>query len=380
MRAVWNIHLATFFFFLAYGLTVPTLPLYLRSQGIGAAWVGWVVALMPLAGLLLRPFGGWAADGWSRKKPSLIGLGLGALAGLFYLGPLAMVMAGRFLQGAAMALFAPSSLALTSDLVPENLIGRVMGTRNLILGIGVMSGTALGGFVVDLFGFTAVWLLVLLLQLIWVPIYWWGVPETLEGPSRQPWWANFSAVLTNRLILAPTLANTGFAAVFATLQTFYPLVLTEAGYRAAWVGAFLAFYSLISVIFRIPGGYLSDRFEAGWVALAGFASATLGLFLLWFLPLPPLAFVAGFFMGAGAGLYLPANIVAVTRAARPELRGSAFSLFTASWDLGGLIGPPFGSVIAAQMGLGAIFPMIAMGSLLTVVFYVWMRRDGAVRV
>lgn len=380
MRAVWNIHLATFFFFLTYGLTVPTLPLYLRSQGIGAAWVGWVVALMPLAGLLLRPFGGWAADGWSRKKPSLIGLGLGALAGLFYLGPLTMVMAGRFLQGAAMALFAPSSLALTSDLVPENLIGRVMGTRNLILGIGVMSGTALGGFVVDLFGFTAVWLLVLLLQLIWVPIYWWGVPETLEGPSQQPWWANFSAVLTNRLILAPTLANTGFAAVFATLQTFYPLVLTEAGYRAAWVGAFLAFYSLISVIFRIPGGYLSDRFEAGWVALAGFASATLGLFLLWFLPLPPLAFVAGFFMGAGAGLYLPANIVAVTRAARPELRGSAFSLFTASWDLGGLIGPPFGSVIAAQMGLGAIFPMIAMGSLLTVVFYVWMRRDGAVRV
>ena len=380
MRAVWKIHLATFFFFLAYGLTVPTLPLYLKSQGIGAAWVGWVVALMPLAGLLLRPFGGWAADGWSRKKPSLIGLGLGALAGLFYLGPLWLVFAGRFLQGAAMALFAPSSLALTSDLVPENLIGRVMGTRNLILGIGVMSGTALAGFIVDFCGFAAVWLLVLLVQLVWVPVYWLGVPETLEAPSRRPWWANFGSVLANRLILAPTLANTGFAAVFATLQTFYPLVLTEAGYRAAWVGAFLAFYSLISVIFRIPGGYLSDRFEAGWVALAGFVSATLGLFLLWFFPLPPLAFVAGFFMGAGAGLYLPANIVAVTRAARPELRGSAFSLFTASWDLGGLVGPPLGSIVAARMGLGAIFPMIAAGALLTVTAYVWMRRNVPTRV
>ena len=380
MRAVWNIHLATFFFFLAYGLTVPVLPLYLRSQGIGAAWVGWVVALMPLAGLLLRPFGGWAADGWSRKKPGLIGLGLGALAGLFYLGPLTLVMAGRFLQGAAMALFAPSSLALTSDLVPENLIGRVMGTRNLILGIGVMSGTALGGFVVDFFGFAAVWLLVLLLQLVWIPIYWRGVPETLKEPSRRPWWANFGSVLASRLIMAPTLANTGFAAVFATLQTFYPLVLTEAGYRAAWVGAFLAFYSMVSVIFRIPGGYLSDRFEAGWVALVGFVSATLGLFLLWLMPLPPLAFAAGFFMGAGAGLYLPANIVAVTRAARPELRGSAFSLFTASWDLGGLLGPPLGSVVVASLGLEAIFPLIAGGALLTVTAYVSMRRNAALRV
>ncbi|WP_457637057.1 MFS transporter [Oceanithermus sp.] len=380
MRAVWNIHLATFFFFLAYGLTVPVLPLYLKAHGVGTAWVGWVVALMPLAGLLLRPFGGWAADGWSRKKPGLIGLGLGALAGLLYMGPLVSVMAGRFLQGAAMALFAPSSLALTSDLVPESLIGRVMGTRNLILGIGVMSGTALGGFMVDLYSFTAVWLLVLLLQFVWIPIYWYGVPETLQEPSRRPWWVNFGSVFANRLILAPTLANTGFAAVFATLQTFYPLVLTEAGYRAAWVGAFLAFYSMVSVVFRVPGGYLSDRLEAGQVALAGFVSATLGLFLLWFMPLPPQAFAAGFFMGAGAGLYLPANIVAVTRAARPELRGSAFSLFTASWDLGGLIGPPVGSVVAAGLGLGAIFPVIASGALMTVVTYVLMRRSAAHRV
>ena len=378
MRAVWNIHWATLFFFLAYGLTVPALPLYLKAQGIGPAWVGWVVALMPLAGLMLRPFGGWAADSWSRKKPGLIGLGLGGAAGLFYLGPLPLVLIGRFLQGAAMALFAPSSLALTSDLVSEDAIGRVMGTRNLLLGIGVMSGTALGGLVVDYLGFKAVWVLVLLVQLFWLPVYWRGVPETLSRPLSRPWWVNFGSALGNRLILSPTLANTGFAAIFAILQTFYPLLLTDAGYRAAWVGAFLAFYSLTSVVFRIPGGYFSDRFEAGLVALAGFGSTTLGLFLLWLNPLPPSAFVAGFFMGAGAGFYLPANIVAVTRAARPELRGSAFSLFTASWDLGGLVGPPLGSVVAARVGLEAIFPIIAVAGALTTAFYALMIKSAGV--
>ncbi len=374
MRAVWNLHLATFLFFLAYGLTVPTLPLYLKSQGVATAWLGWAVALMPLAGLALRPFGGWAADGWSRKKPSLIGLALGSLAGLFYMGPLLVVLVGRFVQGAAIALFAPSSLAMTSDLVPEHLIGRVMGTRNLILGIGVMTGTALGGFVVDLWGFKAVWLLVFLLQAAWLPLLALGVPETLKEPSRNSWWANFGAVLASRPILASTLANTGFAAVFATLQTFYPLVLSSAGYRAAWVGAFMAFYSLVSVVFRVPGGYLADRYEAGKVSLLGFVSATIGLFLLWLFPLPPAAFAAGLFMGAGAGVYLPANIVAVTRAARPELRGSAFSLFTASWDMGGLLGPPLGSVVAAGLGLGAVFPMIAGGGLLTTLAYLALRR------
>ena len=183
-------------------------------------------------------------------------------------------------------------------------------------------------------------------------------------------------MLADRFILAPTLANAGFAAVFSILQTFYPLVLSAAGYRAAWVGAFLAFYSLVSVVFRLPAGYLADRFEAGWVALAGFSSATLGLLLLVFLPLPPLAFAAGFFMGAGAGLYLPANIVAVTRAARPELRGSAFSLFTASWDLGGLLGPPLGGAVAAALGLSALFPLMALGAFLTVLVFLWVRSGG----
>jgi len=376
VRAVWNLHLATFFFFHAYGLTVPALPLYLEAQGLSAAWIGWAVALMPLAGLALRPFGGWAADGWSRKKPSLIGLALGAVSGLFYLGPLPLVLAGRFLQGAAMALFAPSSLAITSDLVPEGAVGRVMGTRNLILGIGVMSGTALSGFLVDYFGLTAVWALVLLVQLVWIPVFYLGVPETLERPSPHPWWANFGVVLADRFILAPTLANAGFAAVFSILQTFYPLVLSASGFRAAWVGAFLAFYSLVSVVFRLPAGYLADRFEAGWVALAGFSSATLGLLLLVFLPLPPLAFAAGFFMGAGAGLYLPANIVAVTRAAPPELRGSAFSLFTASWDLGGLLGPPLGGAAVAALGLPALFPLMALGAFLTALGFLWVRGGG----
>ena len=58
MGAILVLHLATFFFFLAYGLTVPTLPVYLKALGLDPGWIGWAVALMPLAGLLLRPWGG----------------------------------------------------------------------------------------------------------------------------------------------------------------------------------------------------------------------------------------------------------------------------------------------------------------------------------
>lgn len=69
MPLVKLLHVVTFFYFLALGLTTPILPLYLDKMGIGPVWIGWAIALMPLAGIVLRPITGWASDAWSRKWP-----------------------------------------------------------------------------------------------------------------------------------------------------------------------------------------------------------------------------------------------------------------------------------------------------------------------
>ncbi len=373
MGPIARLHLATFFFFLAYGLTVPVLPLYLKALGLAPEWIGWAVALMPLAGLLLRPWGGWAADAWSRKGPALLGLLASTLAGLFYLGPLLAVLAGRFLQGVGMALFAPSTLAQTSDLAPADAVGRVMGTRNLLIGLGVMLGTALGGALLDLVGPRGVFLLLALVQAPWIP---WlnGLPETLEARQAGRWWQGFAEALKIAGVRAATWANTGFAAVFSVLQAFYPLFLVHHGLPASWVGAFFGYYSLVSVLARLPAGILVDRKNPYRVALWGFTLANLGLLLLWRWPLPLPAFVGGTLMGLGAGVYLPANIVAVTKATPSRLRGSAFSLFTASWDAGGLVGPPLAGLLVGQAGEGAIFPLTVAGALLTTLVYLRIAR------
>ncbi len=373
MRPVLALHLITFFFFLAYGLTIPVLPLYLKALGLKSQAIGAAVALMPLAGLFLRPWGGHAADAWSRKKPAAIGLLLGSLAGFFYLGPLPLVLAGRLLQGAGMALFAPSTLAHTSDLAPRDALGRIMGTRNLLIGLGVMLGTALGGFLVDRAGPPAVFWLIALVQVPWAPLLW-RLPEDLAAPAAGRWWEGFLRALGLAGVRAATVANTGFATVFSTLQAFYPIFLVHRGYPASWVGGFFAYYSLVSVLARLPAGVLVDRFDSAKVAVYGFFAATLGFFLLWFWPTPWPAFLAGTLMGAGAGVYLPANIVTVTRATPPGLRGAAFSLFTASWDAGGLLGPPLAGVLVGAAGDAAIFPLAALGALFTTLAYLALNR------
>lgn len=378
MPLVTLLHVVTFFYFLALGLTTPILPLYLDAQGIGPAWIGWAIALMPLAGIVLRPVTGWASDAWSRKWPMVIGLVIGALAGLAYLGPLSLILFGRVLQGISIALFAPSSLAITSDLVAPKQLGSVMATRNLLVGIGVMIGSGIAGLLVEGLGFGGLFWTVVAVQLAFVPLLL-LTPETLETPSHRSWWGGYVAALRILPILAASMSNLGLAAAVAVIQAYYPLILSEAGYSAFLIGLFFGFYGLVSVVFRLPAGWLIERFSAERVALWGFLLATGGSLLLWLGPLPPLAFVAGALLGGGSGFYLPANLVAVSRAAPKALRGSAFSLYTVTWDIGGLVGPVAAGIAVGSLGLSGILPLAACLMVGVVIGYLRLLGVGLLR-
>ena len=375
MHLIWLIHVATFFFFFAFGLSIPVLPIYLAEEyGITTVWIGWAVAIMPLAGIVLRPWSGWLTDGVSRKWPTVLGVLVSGLAGVLYFGALPLVLAARAFQGLGIALFAPSSLAVTSDLASEEKLTGIMSTRNLLVGVGLMAGSAAGGAVQEWFGYGAVFALMALSQLVFVPLLW-RLPETLEERKAVSWWRGYAEVLRNRPIVAATTGNMGFAAVFSALQAYYPLILIDAGFTTALVGAFFGFYSFVSVLFRIPAGPLANRYGAERVALWGFAMAVAGLVVLWWQPLPPWAFVAGVLMGGGSGLYLPANLVAVSKAASRAVRGSAFSLYTVSWDVGGVIGPVAGGLVAGAVGSSyGVLPFAAVLAVLVVVLYVRLAR------
>ncbi len=378
MPLVKLLHVVTFFYFLVLGLTTPLLPLYLDELGIGPAWIGWAIALMPLAGIVLRPVTGWASDTWSRKWPMVIGLLIGTVAGLLYLGSLPLVLLGRALQGASIALFAPSSLAVTSDLAPDAKLGSVMATRNLLVGIGVMIGSGLAGLLAESFGFDGLFWTVALAQLAFVPLLL-LIPETLETPSHRSWWGGYLAALRLLPIKAASLSNLGLAAAVAVIQAYYPLILSEAGYSALLIGLFFSAYGLVSVLFRLPAGRLIERFSAERVALWGFVVATSGGLLLWLGPLPPLAFLAGALLGGGSGFYLPANLVAVSRAAPKALRGSAFGLYTVTWDIGGLIGPVAAGFTVGGFGLAGALPLAAGLMLAVIIGYLRLLGAGLLR-
>lgn len=134
------------------------LPAIRHSFAAGAADVQWVVNAftLPLASLIL--IGGALGDHHGRRLWLVIGTGLFALASLACaLSPsLAVLLAGRALQGIGAALLLPNSLALLNGAYEGEARGRAVGIWAAAGAISAAIAPLIGGWLVDHAGWPSI--------------------------------------------------------------------------------------------------------------------------------------------------------------------------------------------------------------------------------
>ena len=118
------------------------------------------------------------------------------------------------------------------------------------------------------------------------------------------------------------------------------------------------------VLTRIVGGGLPDRIGAARCAFGAALVEAVGLLLLGLAQSLPVAILGAMGMGAAFSLLFPAlSLLAVNRV-EPERRGAAMGTFTASFDLGMLVGSAAVGAAAAVGGYSAAF-FVASAAALT---------------
>lgn len=124
----------------------------------GGADLSWVVNgyLLPLSSLLL--LGGAAGDRYGRKRILLAGIAVFALASLLCaLAPrLALLVAGRVLQGTGAAMLLPNSLAILGSTFEGKTRGRAIGIWAAAGAAAGAIGPLLGGWLIDTLGWRAI--------------------------------------------------------------------------------------------------------------------------------------------------------------------------------------------------------------------------------
>jgi MFS family permease len=353
--------LSTFAYFVAIGITTPTLPRYVDGPlGGSNLAVGVTVGAFALTAVLLRPWVGRFGDVKGRR--ALI-IGGGLMVGLSIFGyaladSLVPMIAARLLTGVGEAAFYVGAASVINEIAPDDRRGEALSYFSLALFGGLAVGSVAGEFILDATGFTPVWISAGAAA-VFAGLVGFVVAETRpEGVERGP-----SKLINRGALLPGSILATNIWGL-ATFSSFIPLYALQIGMEGSRF--VFAVNSAVIIGIRLFGAKLPDQLgpkKSSRLALIGVAVGFL-VIAVWTEPVG--LFIGTIFYSIGHGLLFPALMTLAINQAPVEERGAVVGTFTSFFDLSFGIGAVSAGVIASLLGYSGAFAVagaIAVGGL-----------------
>lgn len=320
------------------------------------------------------------ADAFGRR-PVVLGFTLLYLAGsiLAVVAPsVEWLLAARLVQGVGAAAGIAVSRAIVRDLFTGQESARVMNTIALMLAAGPALSPTIGGITLDLFGWRAIFLFMVLYGVLILAVFLSAVPETLQhrdpGRARPGRLAvSYARLLRDRRFLVPSIVIACTIGSLYAMATMLPFVLIEeAGLSPVQFGFGMLAQSGSFMLGSLTMRRLLRTIDSNRLVPVGLGLIGIGAgLLLLFLNLLPASFLTVMgpvaLIAYGIAFVMP-DMMTSSLAPFPEMAGAASALMGFLQMGGGLLG----SGIAALMGeavlaLALIVPAMALIAIATYV-------------
>ena len=139
-------------------VALPTIADHFHTDLPTAQWI-FIGEILAISTLLLPA--GRLSDIVGRKQVYLGGFVIFILASVIagYANSMTMLIAAKVLQGAGSAMIQANGMAMIVSVFPEGERGKALGSHMSVVGVGAISGPALGGLLVSAFDWPAVFLI-----------------------------------------------------------------------------------------------------------------------------------------------------------------------------------------------------------------------------
>ncbi|WP_406176148.1 MFS transporter [Streptomyces sp. NBC_00996] len=410
---------------LSLSMLLPSLSISIANVGLpnmavafGAGFneVQWVVIAYLLAITTLIVGAGRLGDLAGRRRLLLSGIAVFTLATLLCgLAPnLPLLVAARALQGAGAACMMALTMAFVGETVPKDRTGSAMGLLGTMSAVGTALGPTLGGALITLFGWRAIFLAGVPLGLAALALTFRVLPDavpatssprrrfdtvgaallaitlgayalamTIEGNSFGPLAIGLliasgvglalfvftesrvsSPLLTLSMLRDPVLAaglttSALVSTVMMTTLVVGPFHLARAlDLDPALVGLVMSAGPAVSALTGVPAGRATDRFGAETMVVVGLSGIFGGAVTLSLMP--PAAGVIGYVLPlvavtASYALFQAANNTAVMKDVSPSRRGLVSGMLNLARNLGLMTGASvMGTVFAFAAGTSEV--------------------------
>ncbi|MBK8933295.1 MAG: MFS transporter [Chloroflexi bacterium] len=337
---------------MGFGMIIPILPFYVEQFNTGGSTLGLLMATYALMQFIFAPVWGRLSDQHGRKPILMVGILGNAIASLLFglSTQLWMLFAARALAGILSSATLPTAMAYIGDSTSEEDRGGGMGILGAAMGVGMVIGPGVGGWLavksLSLPFFLAAGLSMVALLLVW-----WLLPETLtleeqakaratavEGSFKTQFrdmWQALSGPIAFLLVLAFLLSfgMTNFESVFGLYS------LERFNYGPQQVGGILMFVGVISAI--VQGGLTgvaTRRWGEAAIIKASLLGSAIGftLMLLAF-NMATVLLTVGFFVLSNSMLRPAVSSLTSRRATGGQ--GIAMGLNNSFMSLGRIAGP-----------------------------------------
>jgi MFS family permease len=367
-RHFWTASASHFLLGMGFWMFV-VFPLHLANLGASTARIGVLIALEPTAAVLVRPALGGLMIRRGRRWILRAGGILNLIAVALYLvvEDVGFGMTTiRVLHGIGIGALFTTFFTYAADISP--VTRRTEGLA--VFGISGILPTAfapaLGEELVLRAGFDAMFFAAAAFSAASL-VFTWGLfepDEDLSGATAHGFWR----IARQRRHFGVWATAFFFSLGMSSYIAFLEPHARALGFERA--GLFFFCYSAAAVVLRAFGRALPDRIGPRRMLIPALASLTAGLYLVADPGSLRVLGAAGVLCGMGHGYLFPILSGMAIEGTNRGSRGNAMSFFTAIFDLGQMLGPPFFGLVAEWAGYRAMFLCATAGVGVTLIGWV----------
>ena len=369
---------------LGFGIVIPILPFYVEKFGASGSSLGLLMASFAVMQFIFAPIWGGLSDRYGRKPVLMLGVLGNALAHLLFglSTQLWMLFAARAMAGILSAATMPAAMAYIGDSTSERERGSGMGILRAAVGVGIIVGPGLGGWLSSISLSFPFYLAAILSALAVLPIFL-LLPESLPLEKRTHCEAGvcstqFSVLCQalcgpiGCLLLLSFLLSFGLTS-FEGIFGLYAFKLY--GYGPERIGTIIVMIGVISATMQsVLTGPLSRRWGEAYIIKVSLIVCAVGFVLM----LQARSFyevllTVGFFI-IGSSLLRP-TVSSLISKRTTITQGKALGLNNSFMSLGRIFGPACAGFL---LDIKISYPYLSCAAIMLIGFLasiIWLERE-----
>ena len=349
LKPILSISIADFLVRSAYQLgKTPLLPIFAHSLGASDAFLGIIVSVSTMTGLVLKPIIGFLSDMWGRKYWLLVGTAFFTFVPFIYSfvdSPQALLLV-RLIHGTATAIYGPVSLAYVAER-SENRKGELLGWFGIAKTSGYIIGPLAAGWLLLHLKPEHVFTIIgIISSIAFIPVA--LLPEKHYSKlSKDPLnlLKRFTSTLrfgagSSIVWISGFLEAWMYMAVYA-VKAFLPIYGILEGFNVLEVGIFFAVQETVHLLINPIGGRMGDKIGYPSIVVIGMILMSFSLITIPFANhLLPLLVIASL-IGLAQAMVFPSTLAMISLRFTDEGVATGMATTGSLKNAGKIAGPVF---------------------------------------